>query len=432
MDELSKRFAALSPEQRQLLEARLKSKGLTPPEATRAAEGTTPENGGSPPLAAIAPPVVAADAGRVDWRQNEAARELSFGLYFFSGDGSKETEGKYRLVIESAKYADRHGFDAVWTPERHFQDFGGLYPNPSVLGGALAVLTERIRIRAGSVALPLHHPVRVAEEWSVVDNLSGGRVAVSFASGWHPDDFIFAPDAFAGRRETMFAHVELIRKLWAGETVRLPGVKGQEVAVKIMPRPLQPSLPVWITSSGSADTWARAGAIGANVLAAYIGYADEELQRRIDLYRESRAAHGHDPQSGVVTLMLHTFVGESEDAVRRKVRAPFTDYLRTYFKQYENVHVAPDVISDADRDALMAAAFDKYFESQTLMGTPAKCARLLDRLAQLGVNDIACLVDFGVEAGDVLDSLHHLNELREHYAPARGRAAAQVGTTAER
>lgn len=426
MDELSKRFAALSPEQRQLLEVRLKNKGLTPPvETTRATGDATPEHGGRPPVETAAPTAAAADAAGVDWKRSKAGHELTFGLYFFSGDGSKETEGKYRLVLESARFADRHGFDAVWTPERHFQDFGGLYPNPSVLGGALAVLTERIRIRAGSVALPLHHPVRVAEEWSVVDNLSGGRVAVSFASGWHPDDFIFAPDAFDERRETMFAHIELIRKLWAGETIQLLGVKGQEVAVKIMPRPLQPSLPVWITSSGSAGTWARAGAIGANVLAAYIGYSDEELQGRINLYRESRAAHGHDPRSGVVTLMLHTFVGASEEGVRRKVRVPFTDYLRTYFKQYENVHVATDAISDADKDALMAAAFDKYFESQTLLGTPAKCARLLDRLAKLGVDDIACLVDFGVEAGDVLDSLHHLNELREHYAPAR------AGTTAE-
>jgi natural product biosynthesis luciferase-like monooxygenase protein len=412
MDELSKRFAALSPEQRQLLELRLKNKGLSPPGAT-------------PPLAAAvsAEPVASspgapasAVAGEVDWKQGSVERGLRFSLYFFSGDGSKETEDKYRLVIESAKFADRRGFDAVWTPERHFQDFGGLYPNPSVLSAALAVLTERIQIRAGSVALPLHHPVRVAEEWSVIDNLSRGRVAVSFASGWHPDDFIFAPDAYDERRETMFRHIELIGKLWAGETVRFQGVKEREVEIKIMPKPLQPSLPIWITSSGSAETWTRAGVIGANVLAAYVGYSDEELQERINLYRAARAAHGHDSQQGVVTLMLHTFVGESEEAVRQKVRVPFTNYLRTYFKQYENVHVAAEAVSDADKDALMAAAFEKYFASHTLLGTPAKCSRLLARLAKLGVDEIACLVDFGVEAEAVLDSLHHLDELREHYA----------------
>jgi natural product biosynthesis luciferase-like monooxygenase protein len=423
MDELSKRFAALSPEQRQLLELRLKNRGLSPPlETTREVEQATHKTGENS-LGAHTP----RGTGELDWKQRKVERELRFSLYFFSGDGSKETEDKYRLVIESAKFADRHGFEAVWTPERHFQDFGGLYPNPSVLSAALAVLTERIQIRAGSVALPLHHPVRVAEEWSVIDNLSRGRVAVSFASGWHPDDFIFAPGAYDERRETMFRHIELIRKLWAGETVRLRGVREHEVEVKIMPRPLQPRLPVWITSSGSAETWSRAGAIGANVLAAYVGYSDEELCERINLYRESRAEHGHDPQQGRVTLMLHTFVGESEDAVKQKVRVPFTDYLRTYFKQYENVHVAPDAISDADKDALMSAAFEKYFESHTLLGTPAKCARLLGRLTQLGVDEVACLVDFGVEADAVLESLQHLNELREHFArPREHEACAHI------
>src|SRR5687768_15320731 len=264
-----------------------------------------------------------------------AAKIINFSLYFFSDDGSKNSDDKYRLILESAKFADRHGFTAVWTPERHFQDFGGLYPNPSVLSAALAVLTERIQIRAGSVALPLHHPVRVAEEWSVVDNLSHGRVAISFASGWHTDDFIFAPDIYDERKEVMFRHIELIQKLWAGEKLKLPSAGGSEVEFRILPRPIQPALPIWITSSGSAETWRKAGAIGANVLAAYIGYSERELAQRIALYREARAAHGHDPHTGVVTMMLHTYVGSDDESVKHKVRAPFSHYLRSYFKQYE-------------------------------------------------------------------------------------------------
>src|SRR4029453_6956783 len=99
---------------------------------------------------------------------------------------------------------DAHEFVAVWTPERHFQAFGGLYPNPAVLGAALAAITTRVGIRAGSVALPLHHPVRVAEEGAVVDNLSGGRTGVSFASGWHRDDFVLTPTPYDERKEEMF------------------------------------------------------------------------------------------------------------------------------------------------------------------------------------------------------------------------------------
>jgi natural product biosynthesis luciferase-like monooxygenase protein len=411
MDDISKRFASLTPEQRALLELRLKKQGLRSPSEHAPALAAQP----APPTS----PVAESLEDKLDWKSKPVKKSFPFSLYFFSDDGSKDSTDKYRLVLESAKFADRKGFNAVWTPERHFQDFGGLYPNPSVLGAALAMITERIQIRAGSVALPLHHPVRVAEEWSVVDNLSGGRVAVSCASGWHPDDFIFAPEVYEDRKEAMFRHIEIIRKLWAGETLLMPGVGGREVAVKLLPKPLQPRLPIWITSAGSPETWIRAGEEGANILAALIGYSFEDLAERIRLYREARASRGHD--SGIVSMMVHTFLGTSNSAVKERVRAPFTHYLSSYFKQYENVRVEAGDITDADRETIMAAAFEHYFENNTLMGTPARCSRVVERMLEAGVDEAACLVDFGVDADAVLESLDHLNELREHYERAEAR-----------
>ena len=401
MDDIAKRFSSLTPEQLALLELRLKKQGLRSPLVQTAEVSAQPR-------AELA-------EEEFDWKSRPVEKGLSFSLYFFSDDGSKDSPDKYRLVLESAKFADRNDFNAVWTPERHFQDFGGLYPNPSVLSAALATITERVQLRAGSVALPLHHPVRVAEEWSVVDNLSNGRVAVSFASGWHPDDFIFAPAVYEDRKEVMFRYIDLIQRLWSGETFMMPGVGGQEVAVRLLPKPLQEHLPMWITSAGSSATWVRAGEIGANVLAALIGYSFEDLAERISSYREARARHGYDPQTGIVSIMMHTFVGQSNRAVKEQVRAPFTHYLRSYFKQYDNVRVAADDVTEDDRDAIMNAAFELYFENNTLMGTPAKCSRVIEQLLAVGVDEVACLVDFGVEADAVLGNLQHLNELREHY-----------------
>src|SRR5690349_16403506 len=409
MDDIAKRFSSLTPEQLTLLELRLKKQGLRLP-----LEQTEEQIAAAVGLESSAQPTEQSEAD-LDWKNKPGAKSLSFSFYFFSDDGSKDSPDKYRLVLESAKFADRNGFSAVWTPERHFKDFGGLYPNPSVLGAALAMITERVQIRAGSVALPLHHPVRVAEEWSVVDNLSRGRAAVSFASGWHPDDFIFAPAVYENRKDVMFRHIELIQKLWAGKSFMMPGVGDQEVPVRLLPKPLQRRLPMWITSAGSPETWIRAGEIGANVLAALIGYSFEDLADRIRSYREARARAGHDPQTGIVSIMMHTFVGQNNSAVKEQVRAPFTHYLRSYFKQYDNVRVAPDEVSEADRDAIMNAAFELYFENSTLMGTPAKCSRVIDQLLAVDVDEVACLVDFGVAADAVLENLQYLNELREHY-----------------
>src|SRR2546423_4077661 len=265
MDEIAKRLSALTSTQRELLELRLRKKGLqsilSPDASTVTVEAAADES-----LA------ISSSEDPDAWKERKVERSMRFSIYFFSDDGSKNSDDKYRLLLESAKFADQHGFSAVWTPERHFQAFGGLYPNPSVLSAALAMITERTQIRAGSVALPLHHPVRVAEEWSVVDNLSRGRVGISFASGWHPDDFLFAPDAYDERKEVMYRHIETIRRMWAGESVTFQSANDNAVEVRILPKPIQAQLPIWITTAGSPETWNRAGAIGANGLAALPGY----------------------------------------------------------------------------------------------------------------------------------------------------------------
>src|SRR5436853_4088744 len=113
---------------------------------------------------------------------NGPTKHMDFSLFYFASADGGESSEKYRLLIEGAKFADTHGFAAVWTPERHFHEFGGLYPNPSITSAAIAMITNNIQIRSGSVVAPLHTPIRIAEEWSVVDNLSKGRVAISFAS----------------------------------------------------------------------------------------------------------------------------------------------------------------------------------------------------------------------------------------------------------
>ena len=156
-------------------------------------------------------------------RGAHASRKLDFSLFYFSADENEGGQDKYRLLLEGAKYADKHGFAALWTPERHFHAFGGLYPNPAVAGAAVAAVTERIGIRAGSVVLPLHHPARVAEEWSVVDNISKGRVGISFASGWQPNDFALMPGNFADNKAVMLRNIEVVRKLWRGESVAFDG-----------------------------------------------------------------------------------------------------------------------------------------------------------------------------------------------------------------
>jgi natural product biosynthesis luciferase-like monooxygenase protein len=357
---------------------------------------------------------------------------IDFSLFYFASDEGENAHDKYRLLLEGAKYADKHNFAAIWTPERHFHAFGGLYPNPSVVSAALAAITRRISIRAGSVVLPLHNPIRVAEEWSVVDNLSNGRVAISFASGWQPNDFVLRPENFAESKQIMLRDIDVVRRLWRGEAISFPGPLGKDVEVSILPRPVQPELPFWVTAAGNPETFQMAGATGANLLTHLLGQSVSELAEKIAIYRDARRANGHYPEGGRVTLMLHTFVWGDEDSIREKVRVPLTEYLRSsvgLLKGYagsfpafksrlngaDSTSVDFATLSEGDMDALLAYSFERYYETSGLFGTPATCAKLVDRLKEIGVDEIACLIDFGVDADTVLTSLHYLNALRARY-----------------
>ena len=345
--------------------------------------------------------------------------QIDFSLFYFASDEAELGDDKYRLLIEGAKFADRHGFSAIWTPERHFHHFGGLYPNPSVIGGLIAGITERLQIRAGSVVLPLHQPVRIAEEWSVVDNLSHGRVGLSFASGWHEHDFVLAPEHYTDRKHLMLQGIETIRQLWRGEALALPGPSGQPVSIQIHPKPIQRELPIWLTAAGNPESFRQAGKLGVNLLTHLLGQSIEDLAYKIALYREAWQAHGHSSSGGHVTLMLHAFVGDDLDEVREKVRTPFCNYLKSSVDLVKDLtqslgpDVTPDMLSPEDLDAMLNRAFDRYFETSGLLGTRSTCLKMVERLKAIGVNEIACLVDFGIDFQSTMDSLSHLDHIRQ-------------------
>ncbi|MFF9347885.1 MupA/Atu3671 family FMN-dependent luciferase-like monooxygenase [Streptomyces sp. NPDC014734] len=397
---LQERLASLSPGQRAVLERSLRDRGAKAPTSLDAGER-------------------AAARATAPRRARRPDSVMDFSLFFFSGDGSAAGPGKYQLLLDSARYADANGFSGIWVPERHFVDFGGLYPNPSVLAAAIAVLTERIQIRAGSAVLPLHHPVRVAEEWAVVDNLSGGRAAISAASGWHPDDFILAPGdgqrRYPHRKDEMFEAIDTIQRLWAGESVELPRADGTPQTVRTLPRPLQPSLPVWVSAQGSPETFVRAGEIGAHLLTGLVAQRPADLRDKVAAYREARAAAGHDPAAGRVTAMVHTFLWADVDEARELVRGPLTGYLKTFLAQQDSFGSEFSKLGDAERDVMLAATFERYFDSLALLGTPDTCESLIEDLVDIGVDEVACLVDFGLDQDRVLKGLEHLTELRNRY-----------------
>ncbi len=347
---------------------------------------------------------------------------MDFGIMFW-GDAltaNRVTQDYYKGLVKLAQSADEHGFTGVWLPERHFHGWGGQHPNPSVLAAALATVTRRIKLRAGSVVLPLHNPLRVVEEWAVVDNLSGGRAEVSIASGWKEDDFLLAPRQYANRRVDMWETIDTVRRLWRGEQFSGENGDGVTISVSTHPRPVQNEIPIWITSAGSVETMGKAGSGGFGLLTHLLSQDVKTLAKKLAAYAQGRSTAGLEGP-GRVALMVHTFVGRDRARVRESVRGAMTSYLLNSANLTIPRHERAEWDNtDARAKAqLMEIAFERYFDTGSLMGTPASCKEVVEQLREIGVTEICCLIDFGLPLDRVLDGMTYLAELRELCSPCR-------------
>lgn len=355
-------------------------------------------------------------------RRGDVARTgPTFSVFFFSADEAR-ADG-YDFMLAAAEFADRHAFEAVWLPERHFHALGGLFPNPAVAAAAIAARTTRVALRAGSVVPALHDPLRIAEEWAMVDRLAGGRVGLAFASGWHADDFVFAPGRYADRRAAALAGMDAVCRLWRGEALPRTNGAGAAIEVSTRPRPLGAELPAWLTAMGNADTFEAAGRAGVNVLTCLLGQTVEDLAAKIARYRAARLAAGH-AGPGRVTAMLHAYLGEDREATKARVRAPFRRYLGGSLELLgplaASLGATLDLASlpDADREALLDHAFERWWAGSALLGDEADGRAMAARMHAAGVDEIGCLVDWGLELPEVLASLGRVDRLARTWGPA--------------
>jgi natural product biosynthesis luciferase-like monooxygenase protein len=275
-----------------------------------------------------------------------------------------------------------------------------------------------LRLRAGSVVMPLQNPIRVAEEWAVVDVLSGGRVDLSFASGWHPDDFALAPDKYQHRREEMFRGIETVRRLWRGERIDATSGDGRPIQVRTFPTPRQAELNVWLTAAGNPDTFRQAGELGAGVLTHLFDQRIDDLAEKIQAYRQARASRGLDPAGGTVTVTLHTYIGPTLDDVRRHAGAAYCSFLKDNIGLLKTLAFSRGVQADVSQlppdqlDDLVQVVFEKFLGGRSLLGTPESCLATARQLAGVGVDEIACLLDFGPAPEAIRSTLPYLHRLQ--------------------
>ena len=211
----------------------------------------------------------------------------------------RSTHDRFREVVDNAVLAEELGFDGFGVGERHERPF--ISSAPPVVLAHLAARTQRIRLFTAVTTLSLLDPVRAAEDYATLDNLSDGRLELIIGKGngaAQRDLFAVTPQDQWERNAESFA---LFRRIWRdGRVTAQPRFRPALHDAEVWPRPLQPDIRIWHGSATSRESVEVAAAAGDPLFSANVTNAIEPYAELVDFYRERWAAHGHDPADAVI------------------------------------------------------------------------------------------------------------------------------------
>jgi probable F420-dependent oxidoreductase len=304
-------------------------------------------------------------------------------------------------VIAEAQLAEACGFDSCFFGEHH-QDADGFLPSPLIVATAVAAHTRRLRVGTSVILLPLHHPVRVAEDAITLDLVSKGRLVLGVGIGYQPADFRAYAVPMDQRVGLFEEGVEIIRRCWTGEPFSFHGKHYALEDVQIRPRPFQrPGPPLWIGASVPAAL-RRAGLMAD----AFVGTPSTSLASAVRLteaYAEAARGAGRTPQ---VVMMRDAWVAptraEAEAVYGPEVMAAYRYYWQHRLSEFRTIppdtpftleNLAPDrlIVGDPEtcvrefrrwRDATGAEYFLLRFRHAHSGGPPH--ARIMDTIKLFG------------------------------------------------
>jgi alkanesulfonate monooxygenase SsuD/methylene tetrahydromethanopterin reductase-like flavin-dependent oxidoreductase (luciferase family) len=328
---------------------------------------------------------------------------MQFGYFTLSdnnyADNRRDANRFVSDILDEAVYAEQVGLHSAWIGEHHFSTLGVL-SCPDLVLAQVAARTERIRLAPAVTVLPLHHPIRVAEQWATLDLLSGGRV--DFAAGRGYDRREYGPFrvSFDNNQSIFEEGMEIVRSLWASEEpVSYRGVHYRFEDVAITPRPVQRPIPVYVASF-SRPSIELAGRLGCNLVVAPFAAAMTfgGLRQVRDLYSETCIRHGHSPGRLMCSYFLHfaDTPAEEEAARARQIR---------YYKEC--------VIAAFPGDPATAPESYRYFvdivdrlhkvrpadltENSVLLGPPRQIADTLKKVEAAGFDEVILYVNVGLK-----------------------------------
>ena len=257
-------------------------------------------------------------------------RGVEFGLFFQLPQAAGQSAAeRYSDTIEQVVEADRLGFDLAWLAEMHFLREYSVMPSPMVVMAAAAARTSRIRLGTGVVLVPLHNPLRAAEEAATLDIVSGGRLEYGIGRGTINAHFDGLGIPVRERAERFDEGIDVILRAWRDEPVSFHGRFWDINGVDVVPKPVQKPHPPLCLAANSDESFARAIAERWRVFASPITAFLDDLDRRFAEYHRARTeAEGAEPPLADVGLLLPVYVSEDGGRARDEAEESIMSYLR--------------------------------------------------------------------------------------------------------
>ncbi len=328
---------------------------------------------------------------------------MEFG-YFTLSDNHYEnnTRSPNQFVADitaEALYADELGMHSAWIGEHHFNSLGVL-SCPDLVLAYIAARTKHIRLAPAVTVLPLHHPIRVAEQWASLDLLSNGRVDFAAGRGYDKREYLPFGVSFENNQEIFEEGLELVRRLWAADDrISHHGKHYSFDDVRITPKPVQRPIPTYVASFSKLSI-ELAARLGCNLIVAPFAAAMSfgGLKQVVDLYNETCVKHGQKPGRVMCSYFTHFADNPAQERAQRERQV-------RYYKEC----VIPAFPSDPKTappsyryfiemvERLQKVRPEDLTENSVLLGSAQQMTDTLKKAEAAGISEVILYVNVGLK-----------------------------------
>lgn len=296
-------------------------------------------------------------------------------------------------LVDSFRVADRLGYQRGIITEHHFHYYGGAVPNPAIILTAAARETKNLRLGAAVSLMQLRDPLQVAEDYAMLDHLSGGRCDFGVARGFVPHEF----DAFhiqhADAAERIAEGLDICQRFWSGETFAHEGKHFNFARIEPWPAAVNGSIPIWNAASNTKDSFINAARRGFRLMMNQYPMSFESLQEKFGWYCEAWEAAGRQKTERKAMVSFMTHIADTEEEAIAQAKDALAEHVAAFAKVMKGQQWDRNYDDGLTYLAAMAGSsdLDDLIRARTLICSPQQAAERLAKYRDLGFTEFGII-----------------------------------------